>query len=108
MFRTYDSDSALFEALKTGEVNFVMVSLIRNIDRIFSNDSVINYHFSDIKYYYYFEGIKDDIFQEVKRNIDYGHDCPGYFLAVGNHIPPNTPISSVEWYQEAYEEYSIR
>ncbi len=53
-------------------------------------------------------GIKDDIFQEVKRNIDYGHDCPGYFLAVGNHIPPNTPISSVEWYQEAYEEYSIR
>lgn len=67
MFRTYDSDSALFEALKTGEVNFVMVSLIRNIDRIFSNDLVINYHFSDIKYYYYFEGIKDDILSSVIR-----------------------------------------
>ena len=53
-------------------------------------------------------GNKDDIFSEVKRNIDIGKDCPGYFLAVGNHIPPNTPISAVEWYEEAYEEYSFR
>ena len=53
-------------------------------------------------------GTKDDIFKEVKRNIDLGKDCPGYFLAVGNHIPPNTPVEAVEWYQEAYELYSGR
>ncbi len=66
-YRVYDSDASLFEALKTGEINYAMVSLIRNIDRIFSNDLVINYHFSDVKYYYYFEGIKDDTLSSIIR-----------------------------------------
>lgn len=64
-YKVYDTNTALFEALKTGEVNFAMVSMLRNIDKILSNDFVINYHLSDVKYYYYFEGITDDILSSV-------------------------------------------
>ena len=37
-------------------------------------------------------GTKDDIEAEVKRCFDIGKKCPGFFLAIGNHIPPNTPV----------------
>lgn len=53
-------------------------------------------------------GNKEDIRQEVKRCIDLGRDCPGYFMAVGNHIPANTPIENALWYNEFYEKYSRR
>lgn len=64
-YKSYTTTDALFEALKNGEVNYAMVSLVRNMDKIFSNDFIINYHFSDVKYYYYFEGIKDDLLSSV-------------------------------------------
>lgn len=51
---------------------------------------------------------KEYIENEVKRCIALGRDCPGYFLAVGNHIPPNTPVEACLWYQEFYEKYSRR
>jgi len=66
-YKPYTTTDALFEALKNGEVNYVMVSLVRNIDKIFSNDFIINYHFSDVNYYYYFEGVKDDLLSSVVK-----------------------------------------
>jgi hypothetical protein len=45
---------------------------------------------------------------EVERCMDLGKPCPGYFLAVGNHIPFNVPVSAVECYLEAYEEMARR
>ncbi|GHU64892.1 hypothetical protein FACS189447_02770 [Spirochaetia bacterium] len=53
-------------------------------------------------------GSKEDIRAEVKRCMDIGKKYPGFFMAVGNHIPPNTPIDHVLWYEEAYEEMSRR
>jgi uroporphyrinogen-III decarboxylase len=53
-------------------------------------------------------GAKEDIRAEVKRCMDIGKKCPGFFMAVGNHIPPNTPVDHVLWYEEAYEEMSGR
>lgn len=53
-------------------------------------------------------GSKDDIEREVKRCMDIGKQYPGFFLAVGNHIPPNTPVDSALWYNEAYEKMSRR
>lgn len=53
-------------------------------------------------------GEKEDIRQEVKRCINVGKKCPGYFLAVGNHIPANTPVEKALWYNEFYEKYSRR
>ena len=53
-------------------------------------------------------GTKDDIKAEVKRCMDIGKDCPGFFMAVGNHIPSNTPVENALYYNEMYEKYSIR
>lgn len=53
-------------------------------------------------------GGKEDIRQEVKRCMGIGKKCPGYFMAVGNHIPANTPVNSALWYNEFYEKYSRR
>jgi hypothetical protein len=53
-------------------------------------------------------GTKDDIYREVKRCMDIGKKYPGYFLAVGNHIPPNTPLDSVLYYEDCYEKMSKR
>jgi len=37
-----------------------------------------------------------------------GRECPGYFFAVGNHIPYNVPIASIECYLEAIDEMGKR
>jgi len=53
-------------------------------------------------------GTSDEIRAEVKRCADLGRDCPGYFFAVGNHIPYNVPIDGIECYLEAIEEFGKR
>ncbi len=53
-------------------------------------------------------GSKDDIKAEVKRCMDIGKKYPGYFMNVGNHIPPNTPVDSALWYNECYEKMARR
>ncbi len=45
---------------------------------------------------------------EVERCMAIGKGCPGFFMAVGNHIPPNTPVDSVLCYNRAYEDMSPR
>jgi hypothetical protein len=53
-------------------------------------------------------GSTDEIRAEAKRCADLGRDCPGYFFAVGNHIPYTVPIRSVECYLEACDEFGKR
>jgi len=53
-------------------------------------------------------GSKEEIRAEVKRCMDIGKKYPGFFMAVGNHIPANTPIDSVLYYNDYYEELSKR
>ena len=53
-------------------------------------------------------GTHDQIRAEVKRCADLGRDCPGYFFAVGNHIPYNVPIPAVECYLDAIREMGTR
>ena len=53
-------------------------------------------------------GTKEDIYNEVKRCMDIGKKCPGFFMAVGNHIPPNTPVENALYYNECYEKLSKR
>jgi uroporphyrinogen-III decarboxylase len=48
-------------------------------------------------------GTKEQIRAEVQRCMDIGKDCPGFFMAVGNHIPPNTPVENALYYNECYE-----
>ena len=53
-------------------------------------------------------GTKAEIRADVERCINLGRDCPGFFLAVGNHIPPNTPVENALYYNEVYEELMMR
>lgn len=53
-------------------------------------------------------GTREDIRAEVQRCMAIGKSCPGYFLAVGNHIPSNTPVENVLYYFEEYERQSHR
>lgn len=51
---------------------------------------------------------RDAIRGEVERCISIGKDCPGFFMAVGNHIPSNTPVDAAIYYNQVYEELSRR
>jgi hypothetical protein len=53
-------------------------------------------------------GTKQEIRAEVQRCMDIGKKCPGFFMAVGNHIPPNTPVENALYYNEVYEELGKR
>jgi uroporphyrinogen-III decarboxylase len=43
-------------------------------------------------------GTREQIRDEVKRCLAIGKPCPGFFMAVGNHIPPNTPVENTLYY----------
>ena len=53
-------------------------------------------------------GSREQIRAEVERCMSLGRGCPGFFMAVGNHIPPNTPVESALYYNQVYEEMSRR
>ena len=53
-------------------------------------------------------GTREDIENEVKRCMDIGKKCPGFIMAVGNHIPPNTPVENARWYNECFEKMRRR
>lgn len=53
-------------------------------------------------------GTRQEIRAEVERCMRIGRHCPGFFMAVGNHIPPNTPVANALYYNEVYEELSRR
>jgi hypothetical protein len=54
------------------------------------------------------DGTQAEIRAEVERCMSLGRDCPGFFMAVGNHIPPNTPVESALYYNQVYEELCWR
>lgn len=53
-------------------------------------------------------GTKEDIRREVERCVRIGQDCPGFFMAVGNHIPSNVPVENALYYNQCYEEMAYR
>jgi hypothetical protein len=53
-------------------------------------------------------GDREEIRAEVVRCMEIGKACPGFFMAVGNHIPANTPVESVLYYNDVYRELSRR
>lgn len=53
-------------------------------------------------------GTREEIENEVARCMGIGKGCPGFMMAVGNHIPANTPVESCLVYEEAYRRMSRR
>jgi hypothetical protein len=54
------------------------------------------------------EGSREQIRAEVERCLAIGKDCPGFIMAVGNHIPANTPVTNALYYNEVFEELRRR
>ncbi|MCL2377658.1 MAG: uroporphyrinogen decarboxylase family protein [Defluviitaleaceae bacterium] len=53
-------------------------------------------------------GNKAEIEAEVRRCIEIGKRCPGFFMAVGNHIPVNTPVDAALYYDDLYRKMRVR
>lgn len=53
-------------------------------------------------------GSREQIYGEVKRCMDIGKKCPGFIMAVGNHIPANTPVENAEIYFDAWQKLGVR
>lgn len=53
-------------------------------------------------------GTKEDIKAEVQRCMELGKPCPGFFIAVGNHIPHNVPLENALYYLELVDQMSKR
>ena len=53
-------------------------------------------------------GSWEDIENEVRRCMAIGKSCPGFIMAVGNHIPANTPVENALWYDECVRKYGRR
>lgn len=53
-------------------------------------------------------GTREEIRAEVERCMAIGKNCPGFFMAVGNHIPSNTPVENVLYYLQVCEELGKR
>ena len=53
-------------------------------------------------------GTKQDIYNEVKQCMDIGKKYPGFIMAVGNHIPANTPVENALYYDEIYNKLGKR
>jgi hypothetical protein len=53
-------------------------------------------------------GRKPAIRAEVERCMAIGKGCAGFIMAVGNHIPANTPVEAAIYYNQVYEELSRR
>ena len=53
-------------------------------------------------------GTRAEIRAEVGRCMALGRRCPGYLMAVGNHIPANTPVENALYYNQVYEELCRR
>jgi hypothetical protein len=53
-------------------------------------------------------GTRPQIRDEVRRCVEIGRECPGFIMAVGNHIPPNTPVENALYYNEVFQEMSRR
>ena len=53
-------------------------------------------------------GSKKEIREEVERCIHIGKKCPGYFMCMNGHIPPNVPVENALYYNQVYQKVSPR
>jgi hypothetical protein len=44
----------------------------------------------------------------VERCLKAGKGCPGYFMSISGHIPPNVPVENALYYDEVYRELRER
>ena len=53
-------------------------------------------------------GAKEDVERELRRTLEVTRECPGFMLAIGNHLPANIPLENALHYFELVEELGRR
>jgi len=53
-------------------------------------------------------GDKDAVRREIDATLKLAKDCPGFFCAVGNHIPANVPVETGLFYMDYLREHWTR
>jgi uroporphyrinogen-III decarboxylase len=53
-------------------------------------------------------GTRDDIERELRWALDLAKPCPGFFFAIGNHLPANVPLENALHYFALIEELGRR
>jgi hypothetical protein len=53
-------------------------------------------------------GSSEDVRREVRRCVDLGRRCPGFFMTVSNHIPNGIPPDNIRCYFDAFDEMRKR
>lgn len=106
---TSDGDYTAFvdDIAKTGVHGFVMepVTDMRYIAQRYGKTHVFIGNADTMILLY---GTKEQIYAEVQRCMDIGKKCPGFIMAVGNHIPPNTPVENAIYYNQVYQKLGCR
>jgi uroporphyrinogen-III decarboxylase len=53
-------------------------------------------------------GTREQIKREVDETLEIARDCPGFFFAVGNHMPSNIPVDNALFYFDYLRENWFR
>jgi uroporphyrinogen-III decarboxylase len=53
-------------------------------------------------------GTKEDIERELRQALEATEECPGFMLAVGNHLPANIPLENAVHYFESVDKLGRR
>jgi hypothetical protein len=53
-------------------------------------------------------GAREDIRAEIDATLKLAFNCPGFIMAVGNHIPSNVPVDNVVFYLEYLKDHWMR
>ncbi len=67
--KTYSNKDELIKALDNNEVSAIVVPRIEYLDLILQKNYFINYHFSDIPYYYYMNDVEDSRLKSIMKKF---------------------------------------
>ncbi len=106
---TSDGDYTMFiDDIADCGVNGFVMEPMTNMEYIASKYGKTHHFIGNADTRILLSGTNEDIENEVKRCMCIGKKYPGFIMAVGNHIPSNTPIENALWYNECYEKHSKR
>jgi uroporphyrinogen-III decarboxylase len=109
IFYTSDGDYTLFldDVAQSGVHGFVMEPLT-DMQAVADRYGDSHFFVGNVDTRALLSGDRETIRGEVERCMEIGKRFPGSILAVGNHIPANTPVDAAIYYNELYQELRER
>ncbi len=69
IYTSFNNEDELFNALDQGTVSYLVIPRIEYMDRILSKNYTINYHFSDLKRYYYIDDSSNSVLFRIMKKF---------------------------------------